>query len=231
MTLGDLQSWRKKVPFFIFTFCLLPWFVIKSPALAQAEAPLKIIVPVLAELAAYFYVTLDLRRPRWKREVDTYVGSQIRTGLLDMLPNDLGVSEGERRDLAQREIFKTLTGVFWEAVDRNPVLVSHKEHFYSNGLEYTTSLDVYLICGFSGFCYAVVSLVFGDIRQAVVAAALIAVALASRLLVIPHARRSHLSLSAEQLDLLRREEGKFVSERFREIVTRWRRDRAPEASE
>ena len=180
MTLGELQWWRKIVPFFVFTFCILPWFVIKSPAVAQAAVPLKVIVSALAELAAFFYVTLDARRPLWKGENEAYVGRQIRAGLLGMLPEDLGVTDVERRDLAQREIFRTLTGVFWEAVDRNPVLISHKEHFYSNGLEYTTSIDVYLICGFSGFCYAVASLVLADVRQAYVAAFLIVIALASR---------------------------------------------------
>jgi hypothetical protein len=34
-----------------------------------------------------------------------------------------------------------------------------------------------------------------------------------------------MALSTEQLDLLRREESDFVSQRFREIVVGWRRAR------
>ena len=49
-------------------------------------------------------------------------------------------------------------------------------------------------------------------------------ALAARWFGIPVARRHHLVLSAEQLDLLEREKGDFVADRFRQIVSRWRHD-------
>lgn len=226
MTLADLQVWRKRVPFFVFSACLLPWFLVRSKSLAEAELPNKIIVPTLALLGAFFYVSLDLRRSRWKREIDMYVGKQIRAGLLNMVPKNLDVTESERCELAKSEVFKELTGVFWEAVDRSELLRSHKEHFYSNGIVYSTSIDVFLICGFSGFCYAVASLVLADISQAYVAAFLIVIALACRVLAIPRARQLHMMLSTEQLDLLRREESDFVSKRFQEIVVGWRRARA-----
>lgn len=226
MTLSDLQKWRKRIPFFIFTACLLPWFLIRSKSLAEADLANKIIVPLLALLGAFFYVGLDLRRSRWKREIDMHVGKQIRAGLLDIVPRDLDVTDSERHQLAKSEVFKELTGVFWEAIDQSEVLKSHKEHFYSNGIVYSTSIDVFLICGFAGFCYAVASLVLADIPQAYVAALLIAIALACKVLVTPRARQRHMRLSTEQLDLLCREKGDFVSERFREIVVGWRRARS-----
>lgn len=226
MTLNDLQRTRKVVPHVIFAACLAPWFLawFKSPA--EADLTVKIIIPGAALLLAYFYVSLKLREPRWKQEMETHLGNQIRAVLLDMVPRDLDVTEDERCQLAREEVYKKLVGVFWEAVDRNEALRSHKEHFYSNGIVYSTSLDVFLICGFAGFCYAVCSLVLRDINLAYAASVLIAIALVSQLFAIPRARRQHIALSAEQLDLLRRKENDFVSQRFREIVLGWRRARA-----
>lgn len=226
MTLGDLQKSRKTVPYFIFVACLLPWFLVRSKSLTAADLPVKIIVPAVALACAFFYVTLDLRRSRWREEMDAYVGKQIRAALLDMVPRDLDVTEDEKSELAKSEVYRELTGVFWEAVDRNEVLKSHKEHFYSNGIVYSTSIDVFLICGFAGFCYAAAALVLADVSQTYVAAFLIAAALVSRVLAIPRARQQHMILSTEQLDLLHREESDFVSQRFREIVLGWRRARA-----
>jgi len=225
MTLGDLQKSRKVVPYFIFAACLVPWFIVRSKSLADADLSIKIIASAAALTFAFFYVTLGLRRSRWKKEMDMYVGKQIRASLLNMVPRDLDVTEDERCELARAEVYRKLTGVFWEAVDRNEVLRSHKEHFYSNGILYSTSIDVFLICGFVGFCYSVASLILADVIQAYVSAFLIAVALVSRALAIPRARQQHMALSTEQLDLLRREESDFVSQRFREIVVGWRRAR------
>jgi hypothetical protein len=201
-------------------------FLTKSKHLADVDLAVKVVGPTLALVGTFFYVALDMRKARWKREVDTYVGHQIRRGLLALVPKDLNVTEIEIQELGKSEVFKDLTGVFWEAIDKSPVLKSHKEHFYSNGIVYTTAIDVYLICGFAAFSYAVAFSVFRDVNQAYTAGLLIVVALASRLLAIPRARKRHMKLSAEQLDLLRREEGAFVQDRFREIVMGWRRARA-----
>lgn len=225
MTHSDLEASRKRIPFFIVAFCLLPWFLMRSDNLAQAKLANELIVPGLAVLAAFFYVGLDLRGPHWKWEIDTHLGKQIRAVLLDLIPNDLDVTESERRDLDHWAVFRKLTGVFWEAVDRSDVLRSQKEHFYSNGIVYSTSIDVFLICGFGGFCYAVASIVTRQANLAYVGCCLIAIAVASKTFVTPRARERHLELSAEQLDLLRRDQGEFVSNRFRDIIIGWRRTR------
>ena len=225
MTLSDLNTWRKRVPWFIFALCVLPWFWIKSKSLDETKLYSETIVPVAALIATYFYVGSDFRRSLWKKEIDAHVGRQIRQALLDMVPRDLAVTESEKQELLQREIFKELTGVFWEAIDQSEKLQAHKEHFYSNGIVYSTSIDVFLICGLAGFVYAVASLVTRKPDLAYVGAFSIAIALASRIFVTPHKRERHLALSAEQLELLRREQSEFVSNRFREIIVGWRRQR------
>ncbi len=225
MTLGDLEAWRKRVPWFIFTLCVLPWFWIKSKSLDETKLYSETIVPVTALIATYFYVGSDFRRSLWKKEIDAHVGKQIRQALLDMVPRDLALTESEKQELLQREIFKELTGVFWEAIDQSEKLLAHKEHFYSNGIVYSTSLDVFLICGLAGFVFAVASLVTRKPDLANVGAFSIAIALASRIFVTPRRRERHLALSAEQLELLRREQSEFVSNRFREIIVGWRRER------
>src|SRR5271157_433528 len=228
MTHSDLDKWRKYVPFAIIASCILPWFWVRSGSLADAKLANEIVVPAVALVAAFFYVGSDFRRSCWKREIDAHVGKQIRDGLLDLIPKDLAVSENERHDL-QGEVFKELTGVFWEAIDGNEVLRSHKEHFYSNGIVYSTSIDVFLICGLAGLIYAVMSLVFAEVNFALVGAVLIAIAVGSRILVTPRKRARHMELSREQLDLLRRQRGDFVSNRFREIVATWRSERLTRA--
>src|SRR5687767_2394161 len=113
MTHSDLETWRKRIPFFIVALCVLPYILIRSSSLEQAKLVYELIIPALALVAAFFYVGLDIRAQFWKREIDKHIGNQIRTALLDMIPVELQVTERERRDLAQREVFKGLTGVFW----------------------------------------------------------------------------------------------------------------------
>jgi len=225
MTHGDLDTWRKRVPWFIFFLCVLPWFWINSKSLEEAKVRIEIFVPIAAMVATYFYVGSDFRRSRWKKEIDAHVGKQIRVALLGMVPGDLAVTDGEKQELLNREVFRELTGVFWEAIDQSPVLRSHKEHFYSNGIIYSTSIDVFIICSLAGTGYWVASLVMRKADLAYVGGFFILVALASAVFVTPRRRARHLALSAEQLDLLRREQSEFVSNRFRQIIVGWRTKR------
>ena len=87
------------------------------------------------------------------------------------------------------------------------------------------NIDAVLLRKTSGFVYAVASLVTGKPDLAYVGAFSIAIALASRIFVTPRKRDRHLALSAEQLELLRREQSGFVSNRFREIIAGWRSER------
>ncbi|MDX2154835.1 MAG: hypothetical protein SFV54_29095 [Bryobacteraceae bacterium] len=223
MTLNDLQQWRKKVPYFIAAACILPSVLFRSRSIADAATPVQVLVPAVALLIAFLYVNLKLREPMWRREKETFVGRQIRNSLMALVPDDLAVTAAEREQLAKSEIYRDLTGVFWEAIEQSDLLRAHKEHFYSNGIEYTTTIDAFLMAGFFGFCYAVASLVLNDAVLRYVAAVLIVIALVCKFVGIPRARRHHLDLSKEQLELLRRERGDFVAARFRDIVLGWRR--------
>jgi hypothetical protein len=224
MTLSELGKWRKTVPFFLFGFCILPWFLLRSKSLADAKLSNEIVVPSVATLGAFFYIAFDLRRPLWKREMDAHVNKQIRRSVLEMIPKDLAVTDCEKQDL-QGEVVRKLTGVFWEAVERSDILRSQKEHFYSNGIVYSTALDVYLIGAFVGCLYAVASYITRNAAMGYVGASLIAIALMSKHFALPRIRARHLELSIDQLDLLRREQLEFVSGRFREIISGWRRNR------
>jgi hypothetical protein len=225
MTLSELDRWRKYVPVAIFGACALPWFLVRSGSLADADLANKLIVPVVALVAAYFYVGSGLSKWLWNRENERHVGKQIRDFLLGLIPRDLAISDKERNEL-RGQVYKTLSGVFGDAIDGNGALKALKERFYSNGIVYSTSLDVYVICSLVGSFYIVMSLLFAEIRFAYVSAGLIAIALASRWIVTPRTRSRHMQRSLEQLELLRRVRGDFVSERFREIVSAWRDQRA-----
>ena len=54
--------------------------------------------------------------------------------------------------------------------------------------------------------------------------ALVVFALVSRFLVTRKARKRHLELSSEQLDLLRMNQRQFVSARFRTLIIEWRNE-------
>jgi hypothetical protein len=223
MSFSELSTWRKRVPWFIFALCAFPWVWLKSRNLEETKLYSETIVPVVAVIAAYVYVGSDFRRTLWTKEIESHVGNQIRQALLEMVPRDLEVTEAEKQGLAQQKIIKELTGVFWEAVDRNENLRAHKDHFYSNGIVYSTSIDVFLICGFMSFVYATAAVIQMRSDLAYAGAFLIAIALTSRYFITPRKRMRHLELSAEQLEILRAEESEFVSNRFREIIWEWRR--------
>jgi hypothetical protein len=221
VTLSELKRHRVLVPFGIFQICAVPLgFFTKDEPFGLIGFSL---TQSLALVATFFYVGLDVRGWFWRREIDKHVGQQIRDRLLALIPADLSVTALEIQQLREWEVFKKLTGVFWEAIDRDEQLTRHKQHFYANGIIYTTSLDVYLIALGAALVYAVTCLITWRLELLPWAVIAIALSLASRLLVTPSARRRHVQLSHEQLDLLERNQRDFVQSRFREIVTEWRR--------
>ncbi len=226
MTKSELDSWRKRAPWFIFTIGLSLYFIVVNGAsLESAKSKNDLLGAVIAATTTFFYVGLGIRNYLWKREMNAHVGNQIREALLQMIPADLGVTEEEKKALAEREVYKNLTGVFWEAVDNDEQLRSHKEHFYSNGITYSTSIDVFIIGLILGFAYIAAALIMGAMQLLLLGGWCIAIALLSRSIVTPMSRKRHLDLSAEQLELLRRRQSEFVSTRFRQIVRGWRSQR------
>ena len=215
MDLGTLKKLRVIVPFFIVSGCLVPWFL-----LTQHD---HLIIPILAWTVTFFYVGLNFRDWYWQEELHTHIAPQIREALFELIPGDLGVSESERNALSQRKLSGRLTGIFWEAVDRDEMLTAQKPHFYANGIVYTTSIDVYMICSVAAAAYAIGALVAGDYQFLIVGIVLLLVAFCSELFVIPRARQHHLELSAEQLELLQRKQSDYVKQRFREIILETRR--------
>jgi hypothetical protein len=201
----------------------LPGFLLIYHDLREVELANKLIIPAIAGIATFLYVGLNIRGPYWEEEIETYLGPQIREALFELIPRDLGVSDSERDLLLRRETFRRLTGVFWEAIDRDQTLNAHKPHFYSNGFIYTTAIDVNLICSIGGMIYIIASAPTRDPHFIIVGVVLLLFAICSKLFVTPRARRRHQELSAEQLDLLRRNQADYVGRRFREIILERRR--------
>jgi pimeloyl-ACP methyl ester carboxylesterase len=217
MTLNALESSRKKAPFAISVACVVPWIAIRTQSLGECA-----VVVVFALMVGFLYMILDLRGPIWHREKNRYVNTQIRDNLITLIPDDIHVTAEERQQLANSQILGDLGGIFWNTIDQNVVLRSHKEHFYSNGFAYTTAFDGFLLCTVFGVCYAAASLVLSDAILMITGAALILVGVICRWLAVPARRRRHLDLSLEQLNLLRQERGDFIADRFRQIVLGWR---------
>ncbi len=224
MTKSELDKYRKIAPAAISGLCILPWYLVRSSSLADAKLANDFIVPALAIVLAFLYVGLNIRKPWWNKENDANVRRQIRDGLIRLVPKDLALTEEERGRLDD-EVFRELTGVFWEAIDGSDVLRAQKEFFYSNGVVYSTAIDVTLISSFFAVLYCLASAYFSEVRLFYAALVLFGVALISRVSIIPRARAQHMLLSHQQLELLERDRSAFVADRFRSIVTRWRRNR------
>jgi hypothetical protein len=226
MTLSELDKWRWRVPWFVFALCAIPWIWIGTRSVEKTKLYAETVVPILSCIATFLYVGSSFRQSRWKKEIRDHVGVQIRQTLIDMVPNDLAVTNDERNELLDREILRELTGVFWEGIDDSPKLQNLKEHFYSNGIVYSTSMDVFVIAGYAGIVYLISLAITRQTDFGIAGLLLISLSLISRFVVLPNRRDRHLTLSREQLDLLQREQPQFIDRRFREIIAAWRDARA-----
>jgi hypothetical protein len=223
MSLNELERWRKKVPWYIFTACVVPWFFVKFKNGEQFKLYYDTLVPLIATVLGFFYVGLNLRGILWEFEMETYVRGQIRSAIINLVPKDLEVMEDEKQRLLEREIYKKLAGVFWGTVDGDATLSAHKQHFYSNGIVYSTSFDVFLICYPAAiFFYCGAALATGLFDFVYVAAILFTIAIVSLSFVAPRCRAVHLELSREQLELIRQQHSAAVAEKFRTIIIGWR---------
>jgi hypothetical protein len=223
MSLDELERRRKSVPVYIFAACALPWIWITAQNAGQFKFYHDILFPVIAVSVGFFYDGLNFRGVLWDDEMEIYIRPQIRKAILDLVPADLAITETEKRRLSEKEIYKKLTGVFWETVDENPQLKDQKQHFYSNGIGYSTSCDVSIICYvFAIFFYGGAVLATRRIEFWYAAALLLAVAILSAELVTPRYRARHLNLSKEQLELIRRAHSASVAKKFRAIILEWR---------
>jgi pimeloyl-ACP methyl ester carboxylesterase len=225
MTLNALQLWRKAIPFVISVVCVVPWIGARAQSMRECA-----LILTFALAIAFLYVILNIPGPRWEQEMETHVRAQIRSNLITLVPENLYVTSAEREQLANSEIFKELTGIFWEEIDHNKILRSHKQHFYSNGFAYSTAVDGFLSCIVFGVCYAIAWMILKDIKLLFSAVGLIVVGVICRWLAIPTSRQRHLALSREQLALLKTERGQFIADRFRLIVLKWRAQGRPGVS-
>jgi len=222
MTKSDLDKWRFFAPFMIVSSTLIPLiyaFVMDADLVVKN---IQIVLTPICYIIAFFYSAMKLRNPYWIRELDKYVGSQIKTELIKLVPDDLNITDEEKKRLKEKEIWKKLTGVFWEAIDSDPILIKQKEHFYSNGVLYTTSIDLFLILPFVALIYVILYFFKTNTLFLCFGILCFLVALLSKYLALPSCRKRHLELSTEQIELLRRNKKDFIARKFKEIILEWR---------
>jgi hypothetical protein len=221
MTLETLHKLRLFGPGTICLAASTPLVYFSLPENMRGSV-LQWILPVITGAVGLLYSAFHLRDWLWEAEKRQWVGEQIRQEFLKMIPDDLRVTPEERTRLAREEIYKELTGVFWEAIDSYPELIAQKQFFYQNGFMYSCAIDIALILPFFALAYyAAFFFGFGKIH-AFFATGCLLIAFLSSCCVVPTFRRRHLALSSQQLDLIRRRRGEFVEQRFREIITNWR---------
>jgi len=222
MTKSGLEKWRFFVPFLIVSAAATPIILFLVKDENQAARIVQYGIIPASWVLAGLYSAMKLRNYCWYPELERYVGKQIRTELIKLAPGDLGITDAEKERLWEKEIWRKLTGVFWEAIDSDPELRQQKEHFYANGVFYTSAFDLYLLLPVMSLLYCGVGIFLDHVWFLVLAAVYVALALVGRYLIVPRTRKHHMELSSEQLDMLRRRKGKFVSNRFREIIQEWR---------
>ena len=224
MTKSDLEKWRFRAPYFIVSNAAIPLVIgFISDMDAQAKMIQLVVVPVSLGIA-FVYSMVRLRDSEWYRELNRHVAALIRSELLALIPAELQVTDDERRRLSEKEIWKKLTGVFWEAIDSDAELKEQKQHFYANGVFYTSAIDLYILLPPFSLLYSGLYLYRQEPLFIIWATVCVFVAVLSRALFVPSRRKRHLELSGEQLDLLKRKKREFVSDRYSEIVTDWRQE-------
>jgi hypothetical protein len=219
---SDLEKWRFHAPLLIVSNALIPIAVAFVKDLDLVTKVSAVVLLPLSWMVAYFYSAMRLRNFYWLRELDRHVGAQIRSELVSLVPADLDITDQEKERLREKEIWKKLTGVFWEAIDSDAQLVRQKEHFYANGVFYSTAVDLYVILTVTSIIYSALGICTQQSLFTLFSGIWLAVGVLSRLLILPSCRKRHLELSREQLDLLKRVKHDFVSERFRDIILGWR---------
>jgi len=222
MIKSDLESWRFRAPFLIVSTTLIPLVYVLIKDTTLEEKIIQCIITPVSFILAFFYSAMKIRNFYWFKELGKYVGVQIKTELIKLVPEDLNITDMEKNELIQKEIWKKLTGVFWEAVDSSPELIAQKEHFYINGIYYTTSIDIILILPLISLFYIGLHLFMPNHLFLYFGICCLIVSILSRIFALPQCRKYHLELSKEQLDFLRRNKKEFISGRFKEIILEWR---------
>jgi hypothetical protein len=183
---------------------------------------LQFLIPVIGAAVGALYLAIGGRDWLWNPEKKDNVRRQITEGFLKMIPPDLMLTYSERQRLAEAELTKELTGVFWEAIDGDPHLKEGKQFFYKNGLVYTSIIDAALLLPVFAFFYCLLGVSGAGTAYVFVGLLYFALTLIALFVGLPKCRAKHMLLSREQLDELSRSRADFVEARFRKIITEWR---------
>jgi hypothetical protein len=183
---------------------------------------LQFLVPVIGGAIGALYLAIGCRDWLWTPEKKANVRRQITNEFLDMIPDDLDITASERGRLANAELGKELTGVFWEAIDGDPQLRECKQFFYKNGAFYTSVIDAALLLPAFALIYCIFWLTGLGRANIFIAVICLALTLVALLVAIPRCRSKHMLLSQEQLEEIRGSRLGFVQSRFRELIAEWR---------
>ncbi|MBN2134453.1 MAG: hypothetical protein JW737_01860, partial [Acidobacteria bacterium] len=148
MNLSSLKKWRMIIPFSIHLLSLSVIFILINDSIDKVEKVIRYLLYPGCILLGFFYIVFDIRDLIWKKEKENYVGSQIKSELIKLVPKSLKCTEQEKEELKDQEIWRELNGIYWDIIDNDSVLKEGKAHFYSNGILYTTVIDVFIILGF-----------------------------------------------------------------------------------
>lgn len=166
------------------------------------------------------YDGLHIRKRFWDAEQRDYVREQIKSAILDLVPQDINLSR-EEIDLIRQRTEGNVGGIFWGAIDSDSVLKEQKQFFFDNGYKYSTCFDV-LVIGFVLGLVNIAAFPFTNYMPFVVGGFAGVLAAFVAFMFIPRYRRQHLENSREQLTMLRERKGKEISNQLREIVTEYR---------
>ncbi len=220
---ADLRKWRFMSPGCIAGLSVAPMAWQLGIFQLNEKLVWSLLVPAFGVVVSFLYEILDIRGPLWREEMERYVGKQIKDFITDMIPPDLHVTDTELLKLREEKIMRRLTGIFWETVDSDDQLSSHKEAFYNIGKYYSSAFDIFIICGLIGYAYYFTIYSLGFLFSAAAGAAFLAIALCAWYQLIPICRERMLAISREQLEQLRRRQLGTVQAQIRESILEIRR--------
>ena len=143
----ELRKWRFRTPGVIASLAVAPLAWHLGLFTMNEKVVWNLFVPAFGAIVSFSYEAFKVRRSLWIEEMENYIGQQIRDKIVEMIPSGLAVTPQEITFLRETKIIHRLNGIFWEAIDRDPLLSAHKEAFYDNGKYYSTAFDLFIICG------------------------------------------------------------------------------------
>ncbi len=182
-------------------------------------------IPVFCLVVSFVYRAIDARNLLWHREVRLNMAPRIQDSILSLAPRHLGMTD-EEIEHVRKLIQQRTEGIFWGAVDGDPMLLARKPFFYENGFYYTTAIDVVVIStAYTLICAVLLALPGEGWYFWALAVGYLSISALAFCYFLNTFREAHIQLIEEQSAGIAERRSAFVRERIEDVVRKYREGR------